>query len=153
MRPGFLLNLNSGAYDETHVALVERDAEAHWFAIDRSILAQHGIALAGPPAAEVFRTISPEALVPLLAQSLQWHRRRLGRADDALLNGLRTLRFVTDHRWSSKRDAGLWASTTGHADPDLVRRALESRRGGHDVAWDDVAPVLEAVEHTVAAVA
>jgi hypothetical protein len=50
----FELNLNTGARMPFRVDFEPDPDEAHWFPIDRSILAQHGVALFGPPAADVF---------------------------------------------------------------------------------------------------
>jgi hypothetical protein len=36
----------------------------HWFAIDRSILRQHGVPLLGPPADETFAAIPRAAILP-----------------------------------------------------------------------------------------
>ena len=50
------------------------DIEGFWFAIDRSILRDHGVALHGPPPAELFAPIPRATLLPLLAESVRWHR-------------------------------------------------------------------------------
>lgn len=75
-RADFELNLNSGADTPLSVQSsgASGDVGAHWFAIDRSILSQAGIALWGPPAAEVFVPIPPAALAPVVAESVRWHR-------------------------------------------------------------------------------
>ena len=68
----FELNLNTGPGD-LRVDLAPQPGEEHWFAIDRSLLAGHGVALLGPPAAEVFASPPKEALLPVLAQGLRWY--------------------------------------------------------------------------------
>ena len=73
---GFLLNLNTGAGMEFRADLDEAAAERHWFPIDRSILAQHGVALAGPPADAVFTALPRRELLPLLVASLVGTARR-----------------------------------------------------------------------------
>jgi predicted nucleotidyltransferase len=124
----FELNLNTGAAMPFRADLVADVADAHWFAIDRSILAQAGLALAGPPAADVFAPIPPVTLAPVLLEALRWHAGGEARGDDAVLNACRTLRFVEDGVWSSKPDAGAWA--LGRVDePGLVRAALAVRSG------------------------
>src|SRR5205823_484801 len=58
--PGFDLNLNTG---DGIPLRVDEDAGlvgAHWFAIDRDVLARHGRALYGPPPDEVFAPIPRE---------------------------------------------------------------------------------------------
>jgi hypothetical protein len=77
--PGFVLNLNTGARMAYRLDLEPDPAEAHWFAIDRSILSAHGIAIVGRPAADVFAPIPFDDLVPVVLASLEWHQRRLGR--------------------------------------------------------------------------
>jgi hypothetical protein len=117
------LNLNSGSQLPMRVDSRAAAGEGHWFPIDRSMLAQAGIALFGPPASEVFSWISPQALAPVLIDSLRWHRAHLERPSDAVLNACRSLRFATEGRWSSKRAAGRWAIDGGSAPRELVERA------------------------------
>ncbi len=129
--PGFSLNLNTGAGMPFRVEYEPRPAEAHWFPIDRSILAEHGLALAGPPARDVFATISREALVPVLVTSLEWHGGGAARPDDVVLNVARSLRFALEGSWSPKREAGRWALATLD-DAQVVADALAARAGdGH----------------------
>src|SRR5262249_18662560 len=143
--PGFLLNLNTGARMDFRLDLEADAAEAHWFAIDRSILAAHGIAISGPPARELFTAIPPAAIMPLLAAALDWHRRRVGRADDAVLNAARALRYVTERRWSDKAAAGRWAA--GRLDdPQVILRAVDARTTGEEMSWDEAVTFVAAVE-------
>ena len=122
----FELNLNTGARMPFRVDYEADVADAHWFAIDRSILSQAGVALAGPPAADVFAAIPPRTLAPVLLEALRWHAGGEAQADDAVLNACRSLRFVTEGVWSSKPEAGAWA--LGRVDDaELVRAALAER--------------------------
>jgi hypothetical protein len=146
--PGFLLNLNSGPRMAFRLDLEPGPEDSHWFAIDRSILAQHGVTLAGPPAGEVFGPVAQGVLLPLLARSIEWHLQGIGRGDDAVLNAARALRYLTEQRWSSKAEAGVWALTRV-ADPSLVRRALRARQGGRDVPWDEAAAFVAEVRRQV----
>lgn len=130
--PGFELNLNTGSRMPCRVDVAPVPGETHWFAIDRSILAAHGIAVDGPPAGEVFAALPRAALVPLVAESLAWHERGLASGDDVVLNACRALRFAREGRWSSKPEAGRWA-LGALPDAEVVRRALEARAGGADV--------------------
>jgi hypothetical protein len=128
---GFSLNLNTGAGMDFRAELEPRLDEAHWFPIDRSILAEHGLALAGPPAREVFAPIPREALLPVLVSSLEWHGGGAARPEDVVLNAARSLRYAREGTWSSKREAGRWALATLD-DADVVARALAARAGdGH----------------------
>jgi Nucleotidyltransferase domain len=81
--PGFELNLNSGAAMPFRVDEQPGEIEAFWFAIDRSILRQSGVALHGPPPADL---VAP------------------------VLNTCRGLRFAAEGAWSPKRAAGEWAA-------------------------------------------
>ncbi len=124
----FELNLNTGSRLPMRVDSRAAPGESHWFPIDRSMLAQSGVALLGPPAGEVFGPISPEALTPILVDSLRWHRAHLDRPSDAVLNACRSLRFAIEGRWSSKLAAGRWAVERGLAPRELVERASAARR-------------------------
>jgi hypothetical protein len=96
------------------------EIEGFWFAIDRAILRDHGVALAGPPPADLFAPIPRSTLLPLLQESIRWHRDSdVPLGSDTVLNTSRALRFATEGTWSSKREAGAWAA----AEP-IVRAAL-----------------------------
>jgi hypothetical protein len=149
--PDFELNLNTGA--ETPL-IVEHDVSqvaGHWFSIDRSVLAQAGIALRGPPAHEVFTPIPPRALAPVLVDSVRWHRRAGGEPGDAVLNACRALRFATEGRWTSKPEAGRWAVERGQAPPDLVASARVARTRPASLEPGEVARFLETVESRLGA--
>jgi hypothetical protein len=137
---GFALNLNTGAQMPFRADFEPDPDEAHWFPIDRSILAQHGVALFGPPAREVFAAIPRELLLPLLSESLQ-RQSGSGRADDVVLNACRTWMYIEEGVWSSKPAAGAWAA--GRA--PLAAQALEARRGEHDLSPDEVEVFVRAI--------
>jgi hypothetical protein len=123
----FELNLNTGA-GMPFLADFEPDpAEAHWFPIDRSILAQHGVALLGPPASEVFAPTPRASLLPLLAESLRRQADAAERGDDVVLNACRTWMYTEEGVWSSKPAAGAWAA----ARAPLAAEALHVRHGGN----------------------
>jgi aminoglycoside adenylyltransferase-like protein/nucleotidyltransferase-like protein len=128
VKADFVLNLNTGSELPLRVECRARAGEGHWFPIDRSMLAQAGIALLGPPASKAFSPISPEALAPILVDSLRWHRANPEHQGDAVLNSCRSMRFVTEGRWSSKPAAGRWAVERGLAPKELVERAFAIRR-------------------------
>jgi hypothetical protein len=145
----FELNLNTGA-DMVFRADFEPDpSEEHWFSIDRAILARDGIALAGPPAGEVFAPIPKQTLLPVLVESLRWHGRGLGRGDDAVLNACRSLRFAVEGVWSSKPEAGRWAA--GRVpESGLVRSALAARTENDSLDPEAVTAFVAAVAARVA---
>ena len=104
--PGFELNLNTGARMDFRADFEPGDIEGFWFAIDRSILREHGIPVHGPPAGELIAEIPREALLPLLAESVQWHRdSATPTAGDVILNTARTQHFVDTGHWISKPEA------------------------------------------------
>jgi hypothetical protein len=128
----FELNLNTGEGMETVVQSKghTEDLGSHWFAIDRSVLSQAGIALLGPPADRVFAPIPLAALAPVLTESVRWHRDHGTDASDAVLNACRALRFAAEELWSSKVRGGQWAAEDGLAPRELVASVLATRAGG-----------------------
>jgi hypothetical protein len=124
----FELNLNTGAGMVFRADLQPGD-ETHWFPLDRSVLASHGIALLGPPAREVFAPVARGPLLEVLAKSLRWWRANQPASPDAVLNACRSLRYAATAAWASKRAAGEWAAEHG-CDVELVRQALAARGTG-----------------------
>jgi len=101
--PGFELNLNTGAQIPFRADFAPGDIEAFWFAIDRSILREHGRPLYGPPPAELFAPIPRATIAPVLEESIRWHR-----GDETLnarLNIVRSQHFLDTGHWISKPDA------------------------------------------------
>jgi hypothetical protein len=125
---GFELNLNSGRGLRWRLDAAPDVADLHWFAIDRSILRQHGLAIVGPPAREVFGDISRDRLLPLVAAAVRWHLDGAAATGDAILNACRALRFGIEGVWSSKVDAGRWALRHVPG-PSVVAAALDARSG------------------------
>jgi Domain of unknown function (DUF4111)/Nucleotidyltransferase domain len=123
----FDVNLNTGGAMPFRLDLTPVPGDDHWFAIDRSILGRHGIALAGPPASQVFAPIPRDMLLPLVVESLHWHERGEALADDAVLNACRALRFGREDIWSTKAEAGRWA--LGRVENESLVRAALSARG------------------------
>ena len=144
----FELNLNTG--ERLPLSVQSRDAREevspHWFPIDRSVLSQAGIALSGPPASEVFAPITPAALIPVVANSVRWHRVHGAASGDAVLNACRGLRFADEERWSSKPAAGRWAAQRRLVPTELVTRALRARTDGGALAAAEVGTFLSSVE-------
>jgi hypothetical protein len=143
----FDLNLNTGARMDFRVDYDPSAIEAHWFPIDRTILAQHGVALAGPPASDVFAPLPREDVLPILRESLRWHE--LGAAsDDAVLNACRAWRYAADGTWSSKPAAGAWALERGAG--DVVADALAARSGNGPVDPEQAAAFVRSVVQRLA---
>jgi hypothetical protein len=140
--PGFELNLNTGAAMGFRVDEAPGDIEGFWFAIDRSILRAHGVALTGPPAADLFAPIPRATLLELLQESIRWHRDSdVPLGSDTVLNTCRALRFASEGTWSSKREAGAWATQE-----PIVAAAL----AGEPLERAAVARFLDAVLDAVA---
>jgi len=140
--PGFELNLNTGATMGFRADEEPGDIEGFWFAIDRAILREHGIPLAGPPPADLFAPIPRATLLPLLQESIRWHRDSdVPLGSDTVLNTTRGLRFATEGTWSSKQEAGAWA-----AEEPIVHAAL----AGEALDRAAVVPFLDAVLDEVA---
>jgi len=144
----FELNLNTGA--STPPAVQTRRARGgiarHWFPIDRSVLSQAGVAVSGPPAERVFASIPRVELLPVVADSVRWHRDHLAESGDTVLNGCRSLRYAVTGRWSSKPTAGRWAAEHGFASAELVTRALRVRAEENTLDPAEVRGFLGSVE-------
>lgn len=134
--PGFEVELNTGARMAFRATIDPADRPAadgqFWYAIDRGILADHGRAVAGPPAATVFVGPSDWELRQLLAASLRWHLAApAAAADDAVLNACRALCRVRGGRWLAKPVAGAAVrARPGTLDTGVIRAAFRARDGG-----------------------
>ena len=127
---GFELNLNTGDGLPSRLDVSPGTVERHWFPLDRAVLHAHGIALHGPPAAEVFAPLPRELLLPVVREALEWQLDNPMTAEaDVVLTACRALRYVVEDRWSSKGAAGRWA-LRHVADAELVQAALTARTGG-----------------------
>jgi hypothetical protein len=133
----FELNLNTGAQMPLRVDFEPDPTETHWFPIDRSILAQHGVALFGPPAADIFAPLPKGDVIPLLLESLRRRETAGARGDDVVLNACRSWRYAVEETWSSKPAAGEWALSM-HSDLSAVRAALQARTTGAALEPQDV---------------
>lgn len=100
--PAFELELNSGRGIEFRSTYRPEDRPhedgSFWYALDRSVLREHGVALSGPPAWEVFGEVPDLHL--LLTESVRWH---LTHAPlDGVLAAHRALARMRTGRWVSK---------------------------------------------------
>jgi hypothetical protein len=141
---GFELNLNTGAAIDSRVDYEPGAIEEHWFPIDRSILAEHGVALRGPAAETVFARYPRATILPLVRRSLRWHADAAPAPDDAVLNACRAWRFAAEGSWSSKTSAGEWAA--GRNGGEIVERALAARAGHGGVDAEAARRFVEAVD-------
>lgn len=147
-KAGFELNVNTGARMPFRTDFEADATEAHWFPIDRSILRERGVILYGPPPNEVFGALPRRRLAKVLVDSLRWHATAPARADDAVLNACRAWRWAVDGVWSSKPEAGAWASAQ-HDAPPVVADALLARQANGQL---DVSAVREFLQRVAAIV-
>ncbi|MGC4770047.1 nucleotidyltransferase domain-containing protein [Micromonospora sp. DT44] len=139
--PGFEVELNTGRAMPFRRTLDPADRPSadgwFWYGLDRSILRQSGLALLGPPAAEVFADLDPADLRRLLVEALSWwlalptppDDRPAPGTEDAVLGACRSLVRHRDRVWLSKVDAGRRLVDTGEP-AEVIRRAIAARHGG-----------------------
>jgi hypothetical protein len=124
----FEINLNAGPDMPYRLSLDPASEPTHWFVLDASIVREHGLRLAGPPAREVFAAIPRTWLLDALEDSLQWHADHESLTHYSVLNACRSWRYAEEGVWSSKDNAAAWAGSRTE-DPSLIDSALEIRRG------------------------
>ncbi|OKI81697.1 nucleotidyltransferase [Micromonospora sp. CB01531] len=149
--PGFEVELNTGQTMPFRATYDPSDRPAadgrFWYALDRSILRQSGLSLAGPPAADVFADPTPQDLRRLLVAALTWWLALptppgdgpAPGAEDAVLGACRSLVRCREGVWLAKADAGRRLAAgpvrpgpgrVGREDADLIGRSIAARRGG-----------------------
>jgi len=139
--PGFEVELNTGsgvAFRETFDP-ADRPVKdgSFWYGLDRSILHEHGLALSGPPAAEVFADLDEADLRRLMVEAMTWWiGREVEDSVDAVLGACRALVKLRHGTWVSKVAAGERLVADGGSDA-VVQMALSARSGGR-------APTLDA---------
>jgi hypothetical protein len=74
----FELNANGGPRMSRAVHLDPASEPGFWYVLDRAIAHRVGIAIAGPPAGQVFAAVPREALLVAMRESMQWHREHEG---------------------------------------------------------------------------
>lgn len=92
-----------------------------------AVLAEHGQALLGPPASEVFPAISREKLIRALTGELEWAREHASPTYQ-VLNAARAWQFLESGAIGSKTEGGEWARERVH-DASTIDAALKHRRG------------------------
>lgn len=137
LEPGFELEVNSGRQMEARVTMSREDRPGtdggFWYGLDRSILATHGRALWGPPAAEVFADLRPEDIRELLVASVEWWMSQPAAEvpiEEAVLGACRALLWCRSGRWFDKRTAGRVVAAEGGQHARLVGQAVAAREGG-----------------------
>ncbi|GAB7038808.1 MULTISPECIES: nucleotidyltransferase domain-containing protein [Catenuloplanes] len=130
--PGFELELNTGArmgFRATYAADRRPAADGRfWYALDRSILHERGVALFGEPAADAFAEIHD--LRAPLRDALAWWLALPGPVpDDAVLGACRSLARIRHGGWLDKIAAGRRIIADGDPDADLIARCVAARTG------------------------
>ena len=113
-----------------------RTAPSPWFVLDVAIGREHGRAVIGPPAGDVFPVQPEDRIIRAIGDSLDWHIGHGRDADggeadpaDTVLNACRAWRFLEERTWSSKTRAGRWALGRNDSSP-VVAQALARREAG-----------------------
>jgi Domain of unknown function (DUF4111) len=114
-----------------------------------AVCRRSGVAVSGPPPAEVLAEPPRAWLLERAAEELRWVVRH-GPFADRVLNACRAWRLLEDGELCSKLDGGEWARATAGADPALVDAALAAQRGL--APMPDAAVDLAAADRFVAAV-
>jgi hypothetical protein len=134
----------------TWPSVLERRGRAAEVPIERAICRQHGRALIGPPASDVFAPVPPDVLRRAVLAAVEWQRGQVldafhdpgGR--NSVLNACRALRFAETGVLGSKTDGGRWALSR-EPENALVRTTLAVRSGR-----DAAPPDAEAIERFLA---
>jgi hypothetical protein len=110
-----------------------------------AILREHGVALTGPPASEIFPAVSRETLVRAFAGELHWALEHASPAYQ-VLNACRVWRFLEKGVLTSKLAGAEWARGRVE-DPGPIDLALGHRRAESDVqpAAEDARAFVESV--------
>jgi hypothetical protein len=120
----------------------DADLVAH-FAMTRA----RGMALLGPPPAEVFPPVDRTRLIRTFVDDLTWGIDN-GRGGYAVLNSCRALRYAREGVLGSKPEGGEWALAAGVGNPMVIRRALRRQRGEDvEVELAEASAFAEHVRH------
>ena len=124
----FELNVNGGPDMAREVRLSSHDEPRFWYVLDRAIAHRSGIAISGPPSAEVFSDASRRQLLKVLGESMRWHREHERATLYSVLNASRAWRFAAEDVLGSKLEGARWARERWPA-PSLVDAAVDLRHG------------------------
>lgn len=139
--PGFEVELNTGPgmpFRATYGGTERHPADGlFWYAIDRSILREHGRDLVGPSAHEIFGEVGRGDLRRLLIDGLHWYLDQPAPAGnapdtgaaDAVLSACRALARIRTGYWLAKVPAGLRIAESGLGTA-VIRQAVEARVNG-----------------------
>jgi hypothetical protein len=139
--PGFEVELNSGPrmpFRATYAVADRPTADGRfWYALDRSILHQSGLAIFGSAPQDMFAETSSVDLRRLLVEALNWWLALptpggddpAAGAEEAVLGACRSLVKFRDGVWLAKVEAGRRLLDAGY--PSIViERSIDARDGG-----------------------
>ncbi len=148
----FEVNANGGPRMPTAVHLDSTKEPGFWYVLDRAIAHRSGLAISGPPAAEIFADVPRRTLLEAMHESMVWHRAHEKATLYSVLNACRAWRFVADDVLGSKLEGAAWArlrwSNTGVIDAAVALRNGADRDGA-DATLDESA--VDALLASVAA--
>ena len=125
----FEINVNGGPRMPQSVQSAE-DQPGFWYVLDRAIAHQHGVAIVGPPAHDVFVDVPREMLLDAMRQSMGWHREHEKATLYSVLNACRAWRFADEDVLGSKLEGAQWARPRWQK-PSMIDAAVALRHGRH----------------------
>jgi hypothetical protein len=145
----FEVNVNGGPGMAGEIHLDSRTEPRFWYVIDRAIAHRSGVAIYGPPPADVFADVSRRELLEAMVDSMQWHREHEKATPHSVLNAARAWRFEAEDVLGSKLEGAAWARERW---PNRVIDAAVDLRNGRPAALDldEVDLLLDHVERTLA---
>ena len=125
---GFELNVNGGPHMERTIHLVPSEEPRFWYVLDRAIAHRSGVAIAGPPASQVFADLPRRVLLEMMGESMRWHREHEKASLYSVLNAARAWRFAGEDVLGSKLEGAAWARKRWR-DPTVIGAAVDLRHG------------------------
>ena len=106
--PRWELNLNTGE-GERHVGTDPAAEPRFWFVLDLALAREHGLALLGPPPADVLAPVAREDVLAAQAEAIAWYaRHEPGR--DTFAAAARAWHWLETGRFAPKDEAVAWAA-------------------------------------------
>ena len=131
------------------IHLESRAEPGFWYVLDRAIAHRCGMAIYGPPSAELFPEVSRRLLLDVMIESMRWHREHEKATLYSVLNASRAWRFAAEGALGSKLEGATWARERWSS-PWVIDAAVDLRHGRTatlDAA--DVDALLDHVESTL----
>ena len=145
----FEVNVNGGPRMDRDIHVDSRTEPRFWYVIDRAIAHRCGVAIVGPPPAEVFAAVSRQALLEAMIESMRWHREHEKATLYSVLNAARAWRFAAEDALVSKLEGAAWARERWSS-VSVIDAAVDLRHGRPatlDAA--EVEALLDHVESTL----